>query len=407
MSSGSSSYSPSSRSAYQSNCATRPSALASQSQSRSGRSGQAGASSTGVSAVTSTSVATPTFTTSISGVPSTALTAQSASPPSSTPLDIGPPGWTATIRLWEGTDNERTIYLGPWQLVGGAHHRRILWQCSYRGESIEHYLPENHVFPHTLHRNHREFAIPNELEQFVRFLEPHRIRYRDASGALLHNSYVPVQYEFSGSEVSYQFQGDIRGKDLVDYFDVDCVYSDLNARQNSYGAVAGLGTIQRMKLWKDRYALYYSMSFLANRREPRRHHEYQTHMFDVEIRSVYEQHRRLRLYVRGRRGSASPGQHGPRFNNPFNRSRQRSVGTSSHSSESEPSLPFRYLGIQFTNKEDFHRFQTRWAEAHEEGADFHGVPFPPNYIELPGACAIDENAYEMEGGVPNGDVPTL
>ena len=300
-------------------------------------------------------------------------------------------------------------------------------------------VPATGAFPYTLHRNHREFAIPNELEQFVQFLEPHRIRYRDASAVLLHNSDITIRYEFSGYDVSYQFQGDLRGKDLIDYFDVDCVYSDQNPRQNSYGAVAGLGTIQRMKLWRDRYGLYYSLSFYANRIDPRRHHEYQTHMFDAGIRSIDEQHRRLRLYVRGRRGSRPSGRHGSSmFNNPFHRSRQRLGGGSRQSTHSEASLPFRYLGVQFTDEEgesgkyvweasrvvidgphtltvpffffffsrsDFYRFQTRWAEAHHDGVDFNGVPFPPDYIELPGAHINDENAYEMEGDFPNGDEP--
>lgn len=178
------------------------------------------------------------------------------------------------------------------------------------------------------------------------------MRYRDASGTLLHNSIIPVKYEFSSYDASYRFQGDIRGKDLIDYYDVDCVYTDQNPRQNSYGAVAGLGAVQRLKLWKDRYAGFYSITFHANRADGT-YHEYQTQLIDAEIRNVDEPHRRLRLYVRGRRGSAtSSRRHGTRLINPFNRSRQRSVGSpQSQAQEIEAPLSFRYLGIQFTDDE--------------------------------------------------------
>lgn len=52
---------------------------------------------------------------------------------------------------------------------------------------------------------------------------------------------------------------------------------------------------------------------------------------------------------------------------------------------------------------DFTRFFERWAEAHDEGVDFNGVPFPQNYIELPGAHHHDENAYEVEGDISYSD----
>jgi hypothetical protein len=31
-----------------------------------------------------------------------------------------------------------TVYLGPWEIVG-ANPRRLLWQCSYAGEVLEHF----------------------------------------------------------------------------------------------------------------------------------------------------------------------------------------------------------------------------------------------------------------------------
>lgn len=272
-------------------------------------------------------------------------------------------------------------------MVGGSS-RRVIWQCSYRGESIEHFLPSGDVHPHTLHRNHRQFSVPNELELFVNFREPHRLIYRDPSGTVVHDARIDVKYEFSAYETSYQFQGDIRGKDLIDYFDVDVVYSDHHPRQNNYGAVSGLGTIQRLKLWKDRYGSYYTVSVYANRLDPRRYREYQAHLFEPEIRNADDSHRRLRLYVRGRRGSAPDGggRDRSRFGLSF-RQRQRSVGSSSHSSHESNSLRFRYLGIQFTDDEDYTRFFERWQEVHTEGVSFNGVPFP-------------NDAYEMEGDHP-------
>ena len=31
-----------------------------------------------------------------------------------------------------------TVYLGPWEIVG-ANPRRLVWQCSYAGEVLEHF----------------------------------------------------------------------------------------------------------------------------------------------------------------------------------------------------------------------------------------------------------------------------
>ena len=38
--------------------------------------------------------------------------------------------------LFENTINERTVYLGPWEIVG-SEQRRVLWQCSYQMERLE------------------------------------------------------------------------------------------------------------------------------------------------------------------------------------------------------------------------------------------------------------------------------
>ncbi|OLN92886.1 hypothetical protein CCHL11_08810 [Colletotrichum chlorophyti] len=51
--------------------------------------------------------------------------------------------------LFENTPNERTVYLGPWEVVG-SEQRRVLWQCSYQSELLEHFrtlFPVPHLNP--------------------------------------------------------------------------------------------------------------------------------------------------------------------------------------------------------------------------------------------------------------------
>jgi hypothetical protein len=53
---------------------------------------------------------------------------------SSDPLTLS----TTCRTLFENTPHERTIYLGPWEVVGNET-RRVLWQCSYHSELMEHF----------------------------------------------------------------------------------------------------------------------------------------------------------------------------------------------------------------------------------------------------------------------------
>ncbi|KAI8268152.1 putative acetate kinase [Colletotrichum sp. SAR 10_99] len=153
-----------------------------------------------------------------------ALTSEASAPHASLrPLDLGPPGYQATITLFENTPNERTVYLGPWEVVG-SEQRRVLWQCSYQSELLEHFLPSDipaDVFPHTLHSRHRPYTDPCELELYVSFREPHRVRYTTGEGMVMHDHVMEVKYEFTTVESSLRFQGDVRRKDLVDYYDID------------------------------------------------------------------------------------------------------------------------------------------------------------------------------------------
>lgn len=84
------------------------------------------------------------------------------------------------------------------------------------------------VQPVTLHGQHRPYSDPGELELFVNFREPHRVRYTKADGTVVHDQVIDVHYEFTTIDGSAKFQGDLRRQDFVDYFDVDvvCRFSD-------------------------------------------------------------------------------------------------------------------------------------------------------------------------------------
>jgi len=230
------------------------------------------------------------------------------------------------------------------------------------------------TFPHTLHARHRPYGDPCDMELYLAFREPHRVRYVTGDGNLVHDDHIEVKYEFTTTEGSHRFQGDLRNQDLVDHFDVDVVWSDRDGRTDSFGSVRGIGAIQRLKMWRDRYSTYHYLTFYANKTD-RRYREYLVYAFEAEVRNRDDGHRRLRLNVRGRRGSApnsnaagsgSGSSSGRRFSMSSLRGRPR---TSSHSSRSSRSgqgsssssasaspgggggLDIRYLGIQFSRNE--------------------------------------------------------
>lgn len=218
------------------------------------------------------------------------------------------------------------------------------------------------VYPLTLHARHRPYSDPGEMELYLTFREAQRIRYTGADGAVIHDEVIEVKYEFTSIDASLRFQGDLRRQELVDYFDVDVIWSDTHSRtDNLTGAVRGLATIQRMKLWRDSYSTFHYFTFYSNRpgsRSERRFREYAVTSFEAEVRGRDDRHRQVRLNVRGRRGSA-PDNRDRRFSisSPFSRQRQRSVGGSSHaqagssssSSQASP-LDIRYLSIQFSRE---------------------------------------------------------
>lgn len=282
------------------------------------------------------------------------------------------------------------------------------------------------VFPYTLHAQHRRFGDPREMELYLTFREPHRVRYTTVDG-VLHDEYIEVKYEFTTIEGSMQFQGDIRSKDLIDWYDVDVVWSDSHRRTDSYGNVRGLGTIQRMKLWRDRYSTFHYLTFFANHR--RRWKEYLVHDFERELRSRDDRHRRLQINARGaRRGSASESSnhgHGHGRERRFSASsifRPRNSGSSSHagssSSAHQSAVDIRYLGIQFTRNDrmqpgtdgklsrgsrppranlkiDYRRFIESWSFAHDSDDQFD-VSLPSSHAELESPTI---------NGMPDGHAP--
>jgi hypothetical protein len=198
----------------------------------------------------------------------------------------------------------------------------------------------------------------------VTFREPHRIRYTTGEGVIIHDQHIEVKYEFTTVEGSVRFQGDIRRKDLLDFFDVDVVWSDIQGRTDGFGNVRGMGLVQRLKLWRDRYTTFHSITILANRAD-RHYHEYEVHNFDGELRGRDDRNRQVRLNVRGARRGSADSQPPRRIS--FSqriRPRVRSMGhgsghSSGHGSHSNsgsdsgaPSpLNIRYLGIQFSTRE--------------------------------------------------------
>lgn len=198
------------------------------------------------------------------------------------------------------------------------------------------------------------------MELFVAFREPQRVRYTSADGKVVHDEVIEVRYEFTSVESSMRFQSDLRRQDLVDYFDVDVVFSDTHGRTDSLtGAVRGLATIQRIKLWRDRFSSYHCLTFYSNKpssRRERRYREYLLTDFQEELRNRDDKHRECRLGVIGRRGSAPSAVRARSFSfsSPSSWGRNRQQRSSERGSDAtQPAtgvlpLDIRWLGIRFS-----------------------------------------------------------
>ncbi len=224
------------------------------------------------------------------------------------------------------------------------------------------------------------------MELYLTFLEPHRVRYMTTDG-IVHDEYIEVKYEFTTIEGSIQLQSDIRTRDLVDWFDVDVVWSDTQRRTDSYGNIRGLGTIQRIKLWRDRYSTFHYLTFHAN--QQRRWKEYLLDDFDLELRQREDRHRRVQLGVRGaRRGSASESVQGHRerrfsATSIFRRSNNTpSTNGNTGSSSTQNTLGIRYLGIQFSRNQNLQAGSDGTYQAH--GCSVSVILL----FALPGCCSV-------------------
>lgn len=194
------------------------------------------------------------------------------------------------------------------------------------------------------------------MERYLTFTEPHRIRYTTDEGVCIHDQYVPVRYEFTAVEGSLQFQGDLRRRDMINYFDVDVAWTNVHGRTDGFGKVKGIGAIQRLKMWRDRYTTFHSISVLANKTDGQ-YREYDVHVFEGELRGRDDRAKQLRLSVRSRRGSAPDDnpQRRPSFAQRL-RPRVRSTGhagqdNSEPPSPSQTSVDIRYLSLQFSSRQ--------------------------------------------------------
>lgn len=192
------------------------------------------------------------------------------------------------------------------------------------------------------------------------FREPQRIRYTSGDGQTVHDEVIDVKYEFTSVEGSCRFQGDLRGQDLVDHFDIDVVFSDTHSRTDSLtGAVRGMATIQRIKLWKDRFAPYHCITFYSNKpsnRRERRYREYLISDFQEAFKARDDKHRECRLSAIGRRGSAPNAVRAKSFSiaspSSWGRGKQKCSERLSDAGQASSITPLdiRWLGIRFSRE---------------------------------------------------------
>ncbi|RSM07198.1 hypothetical protein CDV31_008751 [Fusarium ambrosium] len=306
------------------------------------------------------------------------------------------PSFQAKITLFEDTPEELAINLGPWE-VQESDPRRVIWQGSNQGEVLEHYFPSNKssdLYPHTLHTRHRPYVEPADLERYITFLEPHRIRYVNSEGVCIHDESVNVKYEFTSVESSIQFQGDLRQKDLVDFYDTDVVWTNIHGRTDSFGNVRGVATIQRLKLWRDRLTGLHSLSIYQNRFS-RQYRNYNLKDFHVEITHIDDKSKQLRLETLNQDGGSGRRPIAAYWAQPQRRR--------NHSSESrlstQPADDMRYLAIQFSDHGAYRRFRETWLYCQGDSMPQYQLTLS-NQFELPSEWHEGDSAF-LGPGPPN------
>ena len=94
--------------------------------------------------------------------------------------------------------------------------------------------PENSAdaFPFARHSQHRRSEDPCTRGLHLAFREPHGIRYTNAEyqseGVNIYDEQVEVKYTFTAIKGSVAFRRHICMRDLIDWFDADATWSDVN-----------------------------------------------------------------------------------------------------------------------------------------------------------------------------------
>lgn len=148
------------------------------------------------------------------------------------------------------------------------------------------------MFPETLNSEHG-----NSLH--VKFSEAHELIWRGEDG-VPHNHDLLAEYIFVSPTDRKVFQGDIRGKVLVDTWDFGVLWSNRISRQNSGEAI-----LQDLKIWQDRQSPYHhTLSFFASTREMR-HLEFPLLFFQCDVQRDPNQPKFARINFSRRRDSSS------------------------------------------------------------------------------------------------------
>lgn len=221
-------------------------------------------------------------------------------------------------------------------------------------------------YPHSRHSKHRKYHDPSDMERHLTFTEPSRIRYIDDDGNCVHDQYVTINYEFTTVDAAVKFQGDIRQKDMIAFFDLNLAWTNVHDLKNSYGHVTGIATVQRLKLWRDRSTFAHSITIYAKKTDGYR--EYNISSFHHELRRD-EKKCQLHLNAPGGRRSSSDTTASkrklslPKLKRGLTSSSQQSTSSAasasastsnstSHSSANQNSdLDIRFLALEFTERE--------------------------------------------------------
>lgn len=237
------------------------------------------------------------------------------------------------------------------------------------------------IYPHTSHAHHRPYHDPSDMERSIVFTDSHHVRYTNEEGETVHDQPITVRYEFTSVDSSRNFQTELRGKELVSFFDADVAWTDLHDRTDAFGQVRGIAVAQRIKLWLDNRTNRYSITILANKLPGRRYMEYDLQMFEREMRERKEHKKQVQLAVQSRRSSGS-SQGGRKFS--FSRKQRQNSSNSmaETASSSKKERDMRHLYFRFSNREGYRAFVQSWKHAQGFPEAQIPIPFHPQSYQL-------------------------